>query len=701
MACCVGLVAAYRHEPTMATKEETDHQKLVLDIYVTPLTFSTVETVKTAAKEWSFDKYKETYEKKEVVEKFVKLYDHGLVPYSDPFVPTDPKMIQQAIALYNVLYYAKDFETFFKVSSWARQNINAELFYYVYSTVISQRSDTYKLWVPPTYELFPYYFLPVETMRKVNFLEMQNGVTVSKDIQNYYGVEQENNDYTVYSNYSGWYTNVNEEQKLTYFTEDRYLNNYYNYVTTMFPFWIQRKSYYFHAGQDIVDESKVAEFMYTYYQMAIARYYNERLSNGLGEIPRFNWEGTLKTGYYPSLDNFNGIPLMTRPNYYNLHNAQFSDDINKLTDFESYIRQGIQQGFLETKEGTIQDLRTPKGFFQLLKLFFKTEVSSNTFDYYTAFARSVLGLSKYTYIGKHIPSVLELPYTAVRDPMFYQFYNRLVHFVFMYQQYLTPYTVQELTFKGVEVKDVKVDKLVTYFDYSDIPVAGKYLTKNEKLQISVRQPKLNHSPFVIKFDIHSEKPVDAVIKVFFGPKYDSHNREININKNRQNFYLLDKFAHKLNVGENIIPRKSQDFLYYNKLENSLPTTYEKVLQAAAGKGQSYINHLHMFPEHMILPKGTKGGFPYQIFVIVYPFVESTDVFNIIDLDGKLTKDSVNLLYPFDRPIDASHFVQTNIYTKDVVVYHYGDDNVYTYGTPYHYHGDWYGKDLKKNQSFKE
>lgn len=82
-----------------------------------------------------------------------------------------------------------------------------------------------------------------------------------------------------------------------------------------------------------------------------------------------------------------------------------------------------------------------------------------------------------------------------------------------------------------------------------------------------------------------------------------------------------------------------------------------------------------FPKRLLLPKGTKGGFPFQIFVIVYsysPMTKSFELYKELDMDNKL------LGYPFDRPVTEKSFFssllnQSNIFFKDVNVYHDGEE----------------------------
>ncbi|GBP02148.1 Arylphorin [Eumeta japonica] len=94
------------------------------------------------------------------------------------------------------------------------------------------------------------------------------------------------------------------------------------------------------------------------------------------------------------------------------------------------------------------------------------------------------------------------------------------------------------------------------------------------------------------------------------------------------------------------------------------------------KGMSEI--FYYLPNRLMLPKGTKGGFPFQIFVIAYPYVP-------LETDDKFAKefylDNKPSGYPFDRPVSDYFYLQPNMYFEDVVVYHEGEDKANYYNIP--------------------
>lgn len=75
----------------------------------------------------------------------------------------------------------------------------------------------------------------------------------------------------------------------------------------------------------------------------------------------------------------------------------------------------------------------------------------------------------------------------------------------------------------------------------------------------------------------------------------------------------------------------------------------------------------------MLPKGTKGGQTYQIYVLVSPYKppnkydSSKSYYPVVGL-GSQYIDGYPLGYPFDRPIKEPSFKVPNAYFQDAVIY---------------------------------
>ncbi|XP_047994400.1 arylphorin subunit alpha-like [Leguminivora glycinivorella] len=291
------------------------------------------------------------------------------------------------------------------------------------------------------------------------------------------------------------------------------------------------------------------------------------------------------------------------------------------------------------------------------------------------------------------PSALELYQTSLRDPMFYQFYARILNYFQQWKEYMEPYSYSQLYFHGVKINDVKIDKLVTFFEPYDFVITNDIFHSIEEFKAnkpydgntydvySVRQPRLNHKPFTVTVDVKSEVSTDAVFKIFLGPKYDSNGYPLNIEDNWVNFIELDWFIHKLTPGQNKIERRSLDFVPHR--EEGVPAV-ELFKLMKQGKVPVDMSEKFLYqPQRMMLPKGTKGGFPFQLNVVVYP---STPLPQEMEVLKAHFPDAKPVLYPFDRPVYEPYFKQPNIYCEDVFIYHEGDDIANLYNVKQYYPG---------------
>jgi len=247
-------------------------------------------------------------------------------------------------------------------------------------------------------------------------------------------------------------------------------------------------------------------------------------------------------------------------------------------------------------------------------------------------------------------------------------------YFYQHQQYQGPYEHEELFFDGVKVEDVTVDRLMTFFEYfySDLS-NGVYVSEDEfetnSFEIRARQYRLNHKPFNYKITVSSEKPVEAFVKVFIGPKYDEYGRVIDINENRMNFFELDRFHYTLVAGQNIIDRSSHDSIYFSHDKSTYKTLYKQVMTAIkTGEEFKYFPdyYQYSFPCRFMLPKGDFTGKTYQFYVMVTPYHKHEETcFNKYVVDAEYS-----LGYPFDRPVEIDYdFYVPNAFFKDVVIYH--------------------------------
>lgn len=123
-------------------------------------------------------------------------------------------------------------------------------------------------------------------------------------------------------------------------------------------------------------------YMYQIRQL-LARYYLERLSNGLGEIPEIDLWTNIETGYNPSLTFFNGVNFPTRNNYYMMYlNSNNKRYLEHVFGLERRIFDAIDSGYFLKPNGEKILFTDPTGIEYLGNLIESNKDSLGNFYYY-------------------------------------------------------------------------------------------------------------------------------------------------------------------------------------------------------------------------------------------------------------------------------------------------------------------------------
>lgn len=618
----------------------------------------------------------ESYNDVAAVKEFVRLFElKRFLKRKAGFSAYNPEHLEQAGALFRVFMSAKNYETLAKVVAWARFNVNEKIFMYVIGLTVTHREDLKSLIMPPPYEVCPYQFVHSEAIKFAQRQAMQ-GFSAYEKVNGH-------REMIVPVNYTGWFMHMNEDQKVSYFTEDVTWNALYYNFNLAYPHWLEGKPY----G---LDNDRRGELFIWFHHQMIVRYNLERLSNGLGHIPEFNWRQPVKSGYKPLLFTVSGKQMESRPNHYNFYHEGNFKFVQQAEDRERRIRDVVDAGFITFKNQNIS-VSKPEDVNILGNLL---QGNPDTFDLHHNFHDHI------------VPSFLENFSTAARDPLFYQFNKHLMHNFWRFTSHLAPYTVEEIGFKGVTIKSVKVSKLVTFFENFDIditnsldhpvPTTVKKLEevtevnfKPDEFFVKARTVRLNHKSFTVKINVQSESAQDASVRVFIGPKYDEFGSLIKFEENHVNFYLFDIFKHSLTVGENIITRESSQFAMSTGDYTSFYDLYVRVMSAK--KSEKEWTH-DLFagrcgsPDHLLLPKGQIGGLTYQFYFIITPLQASaTPMFSTFDSktscgigSGSRYFESRSLLFPLDRPVDPIHFYTPNMHFEDIDIFFNAGENAARY-----------------------
>uniref|UniRef100_A0A224X8M1 Putative basic juvenile hormone sensitive hemolymph protein two n=1 Tax=Panstrongylus lignarius TaxID=156445 RepID=A0A224X8M1_9HEMI len=680
----LGLVLATAYSSVVSTKPERKladadflkRQKLVLELY---FGLGNTEHFHNEYTEFDFKANAGHFHKPEVVHDFLEAYHHGFLPLDGTFTLFCHHTRHDTVRLFDLFYFAKDFDTFYRAASWARKHLNPVQFALAYTLVLLHREDCHQYALPPIYEVLPNYFVPADTLHQV-FDAKLSGVKERKFTYNNTGYE--------YNYHGGMYGGPLDpdavghlEYKISYLREDVGANNWYAVSLLKFPLWMNPKDYrdtHWHRR---------GESLYYKHQQIYARYVLERIANGLPYVEPLNWYGQVRVGYNPRVVHLNGLPFFTRPDHLVPLETNKSP-VKKAKHLETRIYDAIDAGAVwEVSNTTLLHVKGDEGTELLGQIVFGVSGRPNKkyFGCYYCAALEALGFAVHTssdhqYVGGALTSSL----TALRDPLFYQWLGRLVKIFQYYKGRLPEYTHEELGCTGVKVKDFDVDKLVTYHDNFEYEVTNAVPVHDPKEYSDfiyyARQYRLNHKPYTYKLTLTSDESKEVFVRLYIGPKYDSEDRELTLDQKRLAFVEIDRFPAKLVAGENVLERNSKESPFYAPDHEGFKHLYNRVSKALNSGEQYYYTERHScgVPHRYQLPRGSKSGKPFTVAVVVTPFDkhyegEEKDFYSPCG-NSKLY-DSRPLGFPFDRPVHEHHFHVPNIFFKDVHIVHKYESDV--------------------------
>nr|CAD7592475.1 unnamed protein product [Timema genevievae] len=563
---------------------------------------------------------------------FLFVDEHVIQNLSDIFVPLERKHSEQAKLLSELFYDAKDYDTFFKTAVWARNHLNGGVFLYSFTRSLQAREDTKFFYIPPYYEIYPFLFVDehvIQNLYEARLTSVESGET--KPI-------------VLKSNYTGyWDSERTPENILAYFTEDVGLNAFNSEWNRLYPSWFNTTEYN-------VNIDRRGELFLYYQKQLLARYFLERLSNNLGDIPSFEEE--YETGYFPRLRFNNGQSVTGRQQYSKFYDTE-AISVQDVKETASRLRQAIESGYIFNEQGEKISLFETEGRNLLGELINFYGNSPNK-HYYGSYFNEAL------YVTGHVadpqnqyglaPSALLNYETALRDPLYYSLVQRMFDSV----------VYKYLAFPGIKVQGVEVDPLITYFDDFEINLDNVVSVNDPKdgehVDFRVKQGRLNHKPFNYKVSVESDKEIDVLVKVFMSPKYDSYGREFDLDTKIFYTVELDRFPTKVNVGTTVIERNSRDSSVAVPDAPSFRYILNHVDAALEDKEEYFIDKFaryHGFPQRLLIPKGRKHGFPVEFVVVVLPYnqADKDDVWKYNLGSVTLLGTPANTKYPDSRPID--------------------------------------------------
>lgn len=565
------------------------------------------------------------------------------------FLPYHRSLAARLIEIFTNL---RTYEDFLSVAVYCRDRLNPNMFIYALSVAILHRPDTKNLPVPPLSEIFPDKFVDgsVFSRAKEEANVVPTGARIPIEIPL---------DYTA--------SDLDEEHRVAYFREDIGINLHH---------WHWHLVYPFDGPRSIVNKDRRGELFYYMHQQMQARYNAERLSNNLSQVRRFNnWREPIPEGYFPKLDSqiasrtWPARPSGTLLKDISRQADQVTFDIQTLERFRDRIYEAIHTGAVVNGKGERIPLTEKDGIDILGNLMEASILSQNPKLYGDLHNMGHVAISfahdpDHRYLESF--SIMGDPATAMRDPIFFA-YHAFINTVFVeHKRTLQPYSNQQLDYPGVEIKgisvqapNVPVNTLSTYWTKSDVDLS-RGMDFTPRGPIYVRFTHLNHADF--KYNIVVNNKTNAIkrgtVRIFIAPKLDERGLPFTLENQRGLMIEMDKFQVSMKPGENKIERNSTQSTVTIPFER----TFRNIDDQNRPSGGQALEQFNLcgcgWPQHMLIPKGNKGGFPMDLFVMVSNIQADevvqnevgscNDAASFCGIRDSKYPDARPMGYPFDR-----------------------------------------------------
>ncbi|KAJ8679167.1 hypothetical protein QAD02_014954 [Eretmocerus hayati] len=566
------------------------------------------------------------------------------------FIPSHRKMANHLI---NIFMGLRTVEDLMSIATYCRDRINAEMFIYALSIAILHRPDTKSVPIPQLSEVFPDKYIESSIFHRAR--EEANVVPAGS-----------RNPIEIPLNYTA--TDADPEHKVAYWREDLGVNLHH---------WHWHLVYPFDGPMVTVKKDRRGELFYYMHHQMMSRYNIERLCNNLPRVRALsNLREPLPEAYFPKLDQMvAGRAWPARPSGFLLSDLNRSVDNVKfdLTDLERYrdrILETIRTRRARNTQGQTVILDDFNGI-DILGNILEASILSPDLNYYGDLHNMVHMAIAYCHDpdNRYLESfgIMGDPTTAMRDPIFYR-WHEFVDLIFTeFKDSLPAYSVQQLNFPGVSVSEVRIttpganpNTLNTHWTKSDVDLS-RGLDFTPRGSVMARIQHLNNEDFFYTINVNNSnnREVMGTVRIFIAPKFDETGRHFTFNDQRLLMIEMDRFVTKLKRGQNIISRSSN--------ESSLTIPFEATFRNV-DQGRPSAENLFDFdqfnfcgcgwPQHMLVPKGTKLGFPMDLFVMVSNYeldkVDQQDStgcrvgVSFCGLRDRKYPDARSMGFPFDR-----------------------------------------------------
>ncbi|XP_023245052.1 phenoloxidase subunit 1-like [Copidosoma floridanum] len=525
------------------------------------------------------------------------------------FIPSHRKMSSRLTELFMGMRTVEDLMS---LAAYTRDRVNAQMFVYSLSVAILHRPDTRNLMIPTLSEIFPDKYIDGSVFHR------------AKEEANVIPAGQRNAieiplDFTA--------TDVDPEHRVAYWREDVGINLHH---------WHWHLVYPYEGPRVVVDKDRRGELFYYMHRQIMSRYNIERLCNNLPRARRMtNLREPIPEAYFPKLDQMvAGRAWPARPAGFVLADVNRKVDRLRfdLSDLERYrdrIMEAIHTKTARKADGGVIQLDEVTGIDVLGNIIEASPVLSPDPVYYG----DMHNLGHMALSLCHDPDnrflesfgVMGDATTAMRDPVFYRWHAFIDGLFGEFKDSLPPYTAQQLVFPGISVTNVRIstpginpNTLNTHWVKSDVDLS-RGLDFTPRGSIMARLQHLNHEDFQYNIVVNNTNNRELVgtVRVFLAPKFDEAGSHFSYNDQRILMIEMDKFIAKLKKGQNTIVRNSVDSAITIPFEATFRNLEENRPSPSNLQAFDQFNFCSCgWPQHMLVPKGTKQGFPIDLFVMI-------------------------------------------------------------------------------------
>ncbi|KAL7300486.1 hypothetical protein TKK_0006488 [Trichogramma kaykai] len=590
------------------------------------------------------------------------------------FLPAHRKMATRLTELFMGM---RTLEDLVSLAAYCRDRVNAQMFVYSLSVAILHRPDTKHLSVPQLAEIFPDKYMESSIFHRAR--EEANVVPAGSRTPIEIPL-----DYTA--------TDADPEHRVAYWREDVGVNLHH---------WHWHLVYPFDGPRVAVNKDRRGELFYYMHRQIMARYNIERLCNGLPQVSRLNnFREPIPEAYFPKLDQqVAGRAWPARPSGFVLSDINrpadsLRFDIGDLERYRDRILEAIQSRQARLASGGTVRLDEERGI-DILGNMIEASILSPDITYYGDLHNLVHMAISFCHDPDHrfleSFAIMGDATTAMRDPVFYRWHAFVDSLFTLFKDSLPAYTTQQLVFPGVSVSDVRVNSpgsnpntLNTHWSKSDVELS-RGLDFTPRGSTLARLQHLNHDDFTYTIVVNNtnNREVQGTVRLFMAPKFDETGRQMSFNDQRMLMIEMDKFTWTLNRGQNVITRQSVD----SALTIPFEATFRNL--EANRPNSSDLQSFDQFnfcgcgwPQHMLVPKGTRQGYPMDLFVMVSNFEQDRvnqaqptgcrDGVSFCGLRDLKYPDARAMGYPFDRVarqgvVNLSDFLVPNMQTQQITV----------------------------------